>query len=205
VLVGHGWGGYVGWATAALHPREVAGLCAVSAPHPLAMLAALRPGHGVDALRHVLAMQLPWLPERRLADPSSGFLRDHLTAWSADGARFPDDAELSTYQATISQWPSSHCALEYHRWLFRSRPRADGRRFSRAMRPPVEQPVCCVWGAEDPALPPRGIERSRPYVTGELTEHRMPGVGHFPHEEDPDTFTRLLLAWLEHVTEDVSH
>jgi pimeloyl-ACP methyl ester carboxylesterase len=33
-------------------------------------------------------------------------------------------------------------------------------------------------------------------VAGELTEHRMPGVGHFPHEEDPVAFTRLLLAWL---------
>ena len=90
VVVGHGWGGYVGWATAALHPREVSALCAVSAPHPLTMLHALRPGRGVDALRHVLAMQVPMLPERRLADPSSGFLAEHLRTWTADGSAFPD-------------------------------------------------------------------------------------------------------------------
>jgi pimeloyl-ACP methyl ester carboxylesterase len=24
----------------------------------------------------------------------------------------------------------------------------------------------------------------------------MPGVGHFPHEEDPDSFNRVLLEWL---------
>ena len=29
--------------------------------------------------------------------------------------------------------------------------------------------------------------------SGELTDHRMPGVGHFPHEEDPAGFTALLL------------
>ena len=196
-LVGHGWGGYVGWATAALHAREVSSLCAVSAPHPLSMLKALRQGSGVDALRHVLAMQVPMLPERRLADPSTGFLADHLRAWSAPGSAFPDDATVSTYQGVISRWPSSHCALEYHRWLFRSRLRSDGRRFNALMRPPLAQPVCCVSGADDPALPVSGIELSRQYVVGGLAEQRMAGVGHFPHEEDPSGFTGLLMAWLD--------
>jgi pimeloyl-ACP methyl ester carboxylesterase len=199
VLVGHGWGGYVAWATAVMHAREVSALCAVSAPHPLAMLEALRRGHGatnVGALRHVLAMQVPMLPERRLADPDSGFLRDHLRSWTAAGSAFPTDDDVATYQRAISRWPSSHCALEYHRWLFRSRLRADGRRFSRAMRPPVAQPVLSVMGAEDPALPSTVVDRSRRHVVGELAEHRMPGVGHFPHEEDPAGFTDALLGWL---------
>ena len=30
-----------------------------------------------------------------------------------------------------------------------------------------------------------------------MTEHLMPGVGHFPPEEDPEGFTELLLAWLQ--------
>jgi pimeloyl-ACP methyl ester carboxylesterase len=189
VVVGHGWGGYVGWAAAALHPREVSALCAVAAPHPLTML------HGrAVVLRHLLAMQVPLLPERRLARPSSGFLEHHLRSWSAPGSAFPDDTALATYQRAISIWPSSHCALEYHRWLFRSRLRADGRRFSAAMRAPLDRPVCTVWGTEDPLAPRSGGTGS--HVTGELTEHRMSGVGHFPHEEDPDAFSRLLLTWL---------
>jgi pimeloyl-ACP methyl ester carboxylesterase len=199
VVVGHGWGGYAGWATAALHPREVAALCAVSAPHPLAMLAALRSPRGATALRHVLAAQLPMLPERRLADPGSGVLRRHLEAWSAPGSSFPTEAEVTTYQRAIGLWPASHCALEYHRWLFRSRLRADGRRLSSLLRAPVAQPVCFVWGEEDPALPVAGIERSRRHVTGPVTEHRLPAVGHFPHEEDPAAVTSLLLAWLAQV------
>jgi pimeloyl-ACP methyl ester carboxylesterase len=196
VLVGHGWGGYVAWATAAQHPREVAAVGAVSAPHPLAMLGSWRPGSGVGpgALRHLLAMQLPLLPERRLADPGSGYLEDHLRAWSATG--FPDDATLATYQAAISQWPASHCALEYHRWLFRSRLRADGRRFTRAMRPPLPQPVCCVSGALDTALPATAVQRSRRHVTGAFTTRTVAGVGHFPHEEDPAVVNSELLGWL---------
>ena len=194
VLVGHGWGGYVAWATAVLHAREVSALCVVSAPHPTAMIAAMRPG-GV-ATRHVLAMQVPWRPERRLADPASGYLRDHLRTWSAPGSAFPDEHAVATYQRAIALWPASHCALEYHRWLFRSRARADGRRFRRLMRPPVSQPVLTVTGADDPALPPAGVRGSRGHVVGELTEHVMPGVGHFPHEEDPASFTPLLRDWL---------
>jgi len=197
VLVGHGWGGYVAWATAVLHRHEVSALCAVSAPHPLAMLEALRPGHGgrgARALRHVVGLQVPWRPERRLADPDSGFLRDHLRAWSGSG--FPTEAEVTTYQRAISIWPSSHCALEYHRWLFRSRLRADGRRFARLMQGSVEQPVCSVVGEDDPAVPASAFSRSAQRVSGPLVQHRMPGVGHFPHEEDPEAFTGLLTTWL---------
>jgi pimeloyl-ACP methyl ester carboxylesterase len=197
VVVGHGWGGYAAWATAVLHPREVSALGAVSAPHPATMLAAARRGHRVEALRHVMAMQVPRIPERRLADPDSGFLRHHLTSWSAPGSTFPSDDEVDTYQSAISLWPASHCALEYHRWLVRSRVRADGRAFGRKMVAPVGQPVLSVVGDADPALPESILETSHAHVVGPMTEHLMPGVGHFPPEEDPEGFTHLLLDWLQ--------
>ena len=198
VVVGQGWGGYVGWAAAVLHAREVSALCAVSAPHPLSMLQALRPGRGVGALRHVLAMQVPLLPERRLADPATGFLRHHLRSWSAPGSAFPDEEAVATYQRAISLWPAPHCALEYHRWLFRSWIHADGRRFRSVMQAPVEQPVCYVAGEDDRAIPAgTGMKGSRRLVRGVMTEHLMPSVGHFPHEESPAAFTDLLLSWLD--------
>ncbi len=200
VVVGHGWGGYVAWAAAALHPREVSALGAVSAPHPATMLAAVRGVHRVGALRHVLAMQVPWRPERQLADSRSGFLRGHLEGWAAPGSTFPSDEVVSTYQSAIGLWPASHCALEYHRWLVRSRLRPDGRRFNRLMATPVAQPVLAVIGADDPALPLHALEDSRRHVVGATTEVVMPGVGHFPPEEDAEAFTRVLLSWLSSVS-----
>ena len=199
VVVGHGWGGYVGWAAAALHPREVSGLCAVAAPHPRVMLRGLRPGHGVGALTHVLAMQMPMLPERRLADPRSRFLRTHLQEWSGALSGFPDEATVATYQDALTLWPAPHCALEYHRWLFRSRLRADGRRFNHLMEKPIGQPVCTLDGSDDPAVPRGGNSRSGRHVSGDFRQHVMSGVGHFPHEERAEEFNELLLGWLREV------
>ena len=64
------------------------------------------------------------------------------------------------------------------------------------MRQPVSQPVLSLSGAQDPALPRDAVARSRAHVVGELTERALPGVGHFPHEEDPGAFTAALTGWL---------
>ncbi len=196
VLVGHGWGGYLAWACAVLHPREVSAVATLAAPHPAVLLRALRRGRRSGVLRHVLAMQVPLRPERRLADPGSGFLRQHLERWSGPGSTFPDAEVVATYQRAISLWPASHCALEYHRWLVRSRVRTDGRRFLRALAEPVQVPVLALSGGADPALPAGAAAASRPYVRAPMTEHVLPGVGHFLPEEAPESVSRLLVDWL---------
>ena len=79
-------------------------------------------------------MQVPWLPERRIM--RGRYLAEHLQAWSSPANAYPSAEEVEHYRAALSKWPSPHCALEYHRWLLRSRLRADGRAFNRLMRPP---------------------------------------------------------------------
>ncbi len=196
ILVGHGWGGHVAWATAALHPEQVSALCTVSAPHPNRLLTGLRPRGRRMAAQHVLAMQLPWLPERRLARPGSGLLAKHLRSWSAPGSAFPDETTLRTYQDAMGLWPVAHCALEYHRWLFRSRIRADGRRFNALMRRWLALPVFVVFGDQDPALPTASYTGSGSRVTGSFTACPIEGAGHFPHEENAEVFNKRLLEWL---------
>ncbi len=205
VIVGQGWGGYVGWATAVLHPREVTALCAVSAPHPLTLLRGLWPGPtarerwrgSARALGHLLAVQTPMLPERRLADPSGKYLAAQLRRWSDPRSGFPDEQALATYASAFGLWPAPHCALEYDRWLFRSRFRADGRDFDQAMRQPVRQPVLLVTGSGDEALGGTAAgERSGAHVTGRFRAEQVPGAGRFPHEEQPEAFDALLLDWL---------
>lgn len=200
VVVGQGWGGYVGWTAAALHPRTVTGLCAVSAPHPLEMLPLVssffRGARDAGAMAHLLAMQTPFVPERRLSRPASRYVADHLASWSSPSSSFPDAEAIQHYHAALSLWPASHCALEYHRWLVRSRLRGDGRSYNALMEQPLGVPVCAVHGADDHAVSARASVRSGRRVSASFESHVLPDTGHFPHEEDPEAFNAILLRWL---------
>ena len=205
ILVGQGWGGYVGWTAAALHPKVVRGLCAVAAPHPLVMLPVLLGGlsspRTATPLAHVLAMQAPFVPERRLSRPGSGYVASHLRSWSSPASGFPDAETAARYHDALSLWPAAHCALEYHRWLVRSRVRSDGRRYNALMEAPVTVPVCAVTGSDDPVAPAERSTRSRERVAASFESHVVDRAGHYPNEEQPEDFNRVLLDWLDALTD----
>jgi pimeloyl-ACP methyl ester carboxylesterase len=193
VVVGQGWGGYVGWTTAVAHAERVDALAAISAPHPRAMLRGPL-GPRRRALAHVLAMQPPWLPERRVQQAS--YLASHLSSWSSTASGFPTPGDVERCRDAVAEWPAPHCVLEYHRWLLRSRLRSDGRAFSELMRRPVTAPVLMVTGADDPAVDPSTVAASGRYVHGRVAEAVIEAAGHFPHEEQPERLSAVLLAWL---------
>ncbi len=196
VVVGQGWGGYVGWATAAHHADCVDALAAVAAPHPTELLRTPLRLATRGPLSHLAAMQLPWLPERRIRRPA--YIARHLRRWSSPDSAFPSSDEVARYAEAFAGWPSPHCALEYHRWLVRSRLRADGRAFARLMRPALSLPVLQIVGADDPAISHTAVRRSARHVAADGT-HQVDIVdraGHFPHEEQPEVFNARLMDWL---------
>lgn len=193
-LVGQGWGGYVAWAVAAGHPDRVNALCAVSAPHPAELIGSPLSLLSRVPLAHIAAMQVPWIPERRIM--RGAYIAKHLRAWAAPGGGYPSAAEVATYRQALSRWPAPHCALEYHRWVFRSRLRADGRAFARVMRRPIDVPVLQVNGAQDPVVRRSAVVSSARRVSGPYDEAVIAEVGHFPQEEAPERFNEVLLEWL---------
>jgi pimeloyl-ACP methyl ester carboxylesterase len=192
-LVGHGWGGYVAWTLAATHTDRVTGLCTVGAPHPREMLRMPIPVHR-QPFAHVLAMQPPWIPERRIRRRS--YLAKHLQAWSSPHSDFPTEDDVDRCQRALAAWPSPHCVLEYHRWLCRSLLRRDGRNFQAALRRPVTVPVLQLNGADDPVFRHRAAALSARHVRGRAQRVEIKAAGHFPHEEQPAAFNAALLPWL---------
>jgi pimeloyl-ACP methyl ester carboxylesterase len=87
VVVGHGWGGVVGWTVAALHPRRVNALVAVAAPHPLAIRRAVvrEPRGQGRALLAVAGFQLPRWPERALCVDDGAGVERIMRAWAGAG------------------------------------------------------------------------------------------------------------------------
>ncbi len=196
LLVGHDWGAYVAWATAVLRPAHVAGLVTMSMPHPLELAHYLL--RGVRQAGHLLGVQAPAVPERRLVADDAAYVETLLRRWVGPDSTFPGDEAAGRYRAAMRLWPAPHCALEYHRWAVRSLVRADGRRFAMRMQEPITVPVMQIHGGADRTVLPRAAAHSGRHVTGPHRWVQLEGIGHFPHEEAPSRVTSELLDWLPH-------
>ena len=201
VIVGHGLGGAVAWTASVVHPRQVRRLVAVSMPHPRRLRRAhLTDPRQLSASRHLAGFQAPFAPERRLvADGGLEVLR-LLHTWSGPG--WPDGEAANRYCEAFRIPGVAHCAMEPYRWGVRSVARPDGLRYARRMNSPVTVPTLQVHGAIDPTVPLRSARGSERWVEADYRLQVIPGVGHFPQEEDPGGFNRALLAWLADDTVD---
>ncbi|WP_018683898.1 alpha/beta fold hydrolase [Actinokineospora enzanensis] len=202
-LVGHDWGGLLAWSVAALHPRVVHSVAAVSAPHPLALRGQIRrtalrrkPRNQARAMAHLFRAQPPLLPERTLTRDRAAVVEARLRSWS--GKYWSELGEAAERYRTAMLVPGvAHSALEYHRWAVRSQVRGEGRRFTEALTRKIEVPVLQLYGADDPCVLPRTREASTPWLGGPAEKHELSQVGHFPHEESPGTANALLTAFIK--------
>ena len=201
-IVGHGWGGMIAWTVTALHPRLVAALAVLAAPHPLAVRrSALHDprGQGRALLEGgVLAAQLPRWPERWLRADGGAHVEDVLRARA--GARWAatDDfaATAAATRHAMQVAGVAHSTMEYYRWAVRSQVRAEGRRFAAAVARPPTVPVLQVHGADDPYLLERTAAASRRWAGPDVRYEVLAATGHFPHEERPTATTALLREFL---------
>lgn len=196
VVVGHDWGGMIAWTMAAYFPKVVRRLGIVAAAHPLRLRSAVLSdplGQGRSS-GYLLRFQVPMLPERQLLRDRAEQVGRLLAAWSGPG--WPDPATERTYRSAMCVPSVAHSALEYHRWLLRSRLRPDGMRYARAMRAPVQAPTLQIHGALDGCIRPSAARGSSRFVDGPYRWRLVDGAGHFPHEEVPDRFDFELRSWL---------
>lgn len=199
-LIGNDWGGILGWCTATLHPRLVRSVVALAAAHPLALLQALlRDPAQRSASRYLAGFQAPVLPERQLTRDRAAKVEGLLRGWG--GSRWCASGEFSSVAGRNRDAMlipgAAHCALEYYRWLGRSRLRLDGYRFSRAVGRPVRVPVLQVQGGDDPCLLEHTARRSGSWAANGYRYEVLPGVGHFVQQEAPDHTIGLLTDWLK--------
>ncbi|GAB6938190.1 alpha/beta hydrolase [Isoptericola variabilis] len=193
VVVGHGTGGVTAWSMARLQPAVTAAVAAVSAPHPARLHVSGRRLLTPTARRQLAAYQLPTLPERRLTDG------DQVARVLRDGAARPLGTDAYDLYRTVMRIPfAAHTVMESLRWLVRSTPRPDGRRYLTALREPVDVPVLQVHGELDGFLDPRYAAVDGAALARDFRYETVDGAGHFLPEEAPDEVGKLLVDWLEH-------
>ncbi len=192
-VVGQDWGAWVAWSMPGLEPRVTRAVAALAMPHPARMRAAvLRSGAQRRALHWLGPQQVPFWPERYLTDPA--YLRRTLTAWAGPGWPSPEEAER--YATAMAIPFVAHSAAEYYRWLVRSQPRRDGRRFRAGISAPIEVPVLQLHGSQDRLVLPESAAGSGRHVAAAHQFELLHGAGHFLPEERPEQVSDRLLTWL---------
>jgi pimeloyl-ACP methyl ester carboxylesterase len=191
-LVGHDWGGLLGWAVATLHPSVVRSLAVVGMPHPVRMRQALlRDPAQLKASSYTAFFQLPRAPEARLVRDDAAYVGRLLRRWGGPG--FPDEETARRCRAAMQIPGTAHCALEWYRWAARSQTRPSGQRFLRLMAGGVQAPVLQVHGGLDRCTLLSTVQGSDAYAHGGYALHVVDTAGHFVHEEQPALVTELLL------------
>jgi epoxide hydrolase 4 len=187
-LAGHDWGGLVAWATAARHPDSVARLAILNMPHPQRMLEGLRTAQQLRKSWYILAIQLPWLPERLLRLRRFEALRRPLEHDARAGAFSP--ADLDRYVEAWSQPGALTAMLAYYRATIRARLRRESEELA-----PVTARTLVIWGERDRHL---GAELAEPHaadVPNLSRVVRVPGASHWVAHDEPELVSRLLVEF----------
>jgi pimeloyl-ACP methyl ester carboxylesterase len=197
VVVGHDWGGLLGWTMAALHPRTVRRLVVLSMAHPRRLRAGMTDRAQRRASRYVLRFQLPRLPERMLTRADDDPVADLMQRWSGPAwVHTPEFAEaVDRYRSAARIPQAAYGAMEYYRWAARSQLRPDGLRYARRMSAPITAPTLQLHGELDSCVLVSTARGSGRYVAGAYEWRELPGIGHFPQEETPDAVPKAIADW----------
>ncbi|MCS7482765.1 alpha/beta fold hydrolase [Umezawaea endophytica] len=178
-LVGHDWGGVVGWLAAARNPLRVRTLTSVSAPHPGAFAEALRTDPDQRARGALLDyLRRPEVPEREMLANGAARLRQ---GWPPVIPR----QRVEQYVRQLSEPGALTAALNWYRANT-----FDGQ------YAPVTVPTLYLWGSEDDAVGPEAAQSTSDWAHGPYRFEVLNGVGHFVPEEAAERTSALLLEHL---------
>jgi pimeloyl-ACP methyl ester carboxylesterase len=186
-VVGHDWGGVVGWWLGIRHAERLERLALLNIPHPLVMERAVR--HSAvqrKKSRYIFFFQLPWLPERIFSRHDFAYAVRSLRVSSRPGT-FSDE-EIARYKEAWSQGGAVRSMLHWYRAALRARPR-------RPSSPRVTVPTLLIWGTQDRFL---GQELAQPSI--DLCDHGrlelIPEATHWVQLEEPARVNPLLVDFL---------
>jgi epoxide hydrolase 4 len=193
-IVGHGWGGMIGWNLAQKFPEALHSLSLLSAPHPGSLTQTLF--SNLDQLRqhwHFLAFQVPGVPEWMLQQNLGNFLQDWFQRQAIRKAAFSGET-LRIYQSALSKTGALSSALSYYRnWLS---PQTWLARLSDPLRP-IQVPTLVLWGKEDAILSPALTEGFERFIAKPFRLRLIPECGHWIQQEVPQLVNIELLSFLK--------
>jgi pimeloyl-ACP methyl ester carboxylesterase len=189
LLVGHDWGGAIGWAFVARRVRKIDRFVVMNIPHPAIFARHVtRPSRQLLRSWYMFLFQVPWLPEWMLSRDRYRAIDAVFLGQAVDRRRFPPEV-LEVYRESAAQPGALTAMLNYYRAAVRGWGRL------RPSRDPIETPTLLLWGEEDTALGKELILGTEDYVS-DLTVRLIPNASHWVQQEAPEIVNRLMEAWL---------
>jgi pimeloyl-ACP methyl ester carboxylesterase len=186
-VVGHDWGGVVGWWLGIRHAERLERLALLNIPHPLVMERTMK--HSPvqrKKSRYIFFFQLPWLPERIFSRHGFAYAEKSLRGSSRPGT-FSDE-DVAHYKEAWSQPRAVRSMLHWYRAALRARPR-------RPKSPRVTVPTLLIWGTQD-----RFLGQEMAQASLDLCDHGrlelIPEATHWVQLEEPARVNRLLVDFL---------
>lgn len=204
-VMGHDLGAILGWILVQTNPEVVNRLICVSAPHPnLLWIFQVHPKKTEIGLSWLRLVQLPWIPEKEIMDNDSQFLNrclGHLTAKKQPSGKDSDSklgesnsaSLIDAYGYVFSRKSDWTGPLNYYRnfpfYRIREAPAGETNSFM------ISCPCLIVTGNEDPMYRLESIVNSSEYCDNAVVKI-VEGARHWPHQEMPDEFNKIVLKYL---------
>jgi epoxide hydrolase 4 len=187
-VVGHDWGGVVGWWLGIHHPERIGRLALLDIPHPLVMRRTLfKSPRQIRKSSYIFFFQLPGLPERTFRRNGFAYAVKTLRASSRPGTF--TDADIALYREAWSQPGAVRSSIHW----YRAAPRFQNK-LARGGDGRVRVPTLLLWGAQDRFL---GREMAQPSIDlcddGRL--EFFEDATHWLQHEEPETVNRRLIEF----------
>ncbi|AKD04033.1 alpha/beta hydrolase [Pontibacter korlensis] len=185
VLLGHDWGGIVGWVIGMYYPHLLQKLILLNIPHPAVMLNHLKTNPR-QMLRswYAALFQVPAVPEKaaRLLDFRP--LEKAMTGTAKPGTFSKED--MAAYKEAWQQQGALTSMINWYRAF---------KYTELSLNKNVEVPTLMIWGKKDTAP---GAEMAEPSIArcpnGKLIF--LDDATHWLHHEQPDRVNEEILAFL---------
>lgn len=185
-LVGHDWGGIIGWNLAALYPECVARLIIINAPHPTLFSSKFVDDEAQREASSYLSFY---------SQPGAEALieaNDYEPLWERsfgrpELARNVSEADRDTYVAAWSRPGALTASLNWYRAAWEPIPLhlLPDDRVGRLSAMTIEVPTRVIWSMNSHALRPVLLDGLEDLVADLIIE-RLNDVGHFLLQDDPD-------------------
>lgn len=181
-LVGHDWGGVLGWQYAAQHPGDLVTFTSVSSAHTLAHGKRMKEDPDQYERMHYMRQirkDPAGVEARMLADGGRRLAAIYGDAVSPE--------RVQSYVDRFSEPGVLAAALAYYRALgLGHTPQLD----------PITVPTLYVWGSEDLAFSRGAAELTGGYVEADYRFVEIPGASHWLPEQEPGVVSGAVIDWV---------